>query len=134
MGGICSRWREKEKISKFRNRSKTRLKIRKIRILTLASLLLKISTQKFHIRHLLTDGHNSSVSTFALSLIVSPLGGENLFVSQFFDRKFVSQQPEVVESRVIAHLDGFLIANTINEKISKVGQRSKTRSNIQKSH
>merc|ERR1712074_135622 len=30
-----------------------------------------------------------------------------------FYRKFVSQQPEVVESRAIAHFDGFLVANTI---------------------
>ena len=30
-----------------------------------------------------------------------------------FNRKFVSQQPEVVESRVIAHFYGFLMANTI---------------------
>ena len=34
----------------------------------------------------------------------------------FFYRKFVCQQPEVVESRIIAHFDGFLMANTIKWK------------------
>ena len=35
-----------------------------------------------------------------------------------FYRKFVSQQPEVVESRVIAHFVGFFISNTIKWVLS----------------
>merc|ERR1712148_35525 len=45
-----------------------------------------------------------------------------------FYRKFVSQQPEVVESHVIAHFDGFLVANTI--KLKHFESRSKVKNKV----
>merc|ERR1712074_160514 len=111
-GIFPGRW-EKEKISKIRNRSKTRLKIRKIPIFHSSAFIFydidsKISHLTFPYRWpQFVCQHLCSISYSFAARWPKPI------CTSVFYQKFVSQQPEVVESRVIAHFDGFLVANTI---------------------
>ena len=87
--------------------------ISKIRILTRTPFRLNLLNPNLNRKIARLILHNSLVNIDILSLIVSPLGDQNQFALPFFYRKFLSQQPEVVESRVIAHFLGFCISNTI---------------------
>ena len=52
----------------------------------------------------------------------------------FFNRKFVSQQPKVVENCAIANFDGFLKANTIKWENFKNRSKVKTQVQFSKNH